>query len=103
MASRAQPQAPSGPAGTAVPQRQVRHYRADATILLFGVPIFRRAGVGGGQAWIEESAAGGALRRTYLFAAGSDPKRAHGLNRAGWIREDVQVPRQRPRKWPTSA
>ena len=29
------------------------------------------------------------MQRTLFFAGGSDPKRAHGLNRLGWIREVV--------------
>ena len=68
---------------------QSRTYRADAVILLLGIPIFRRAGVGGGQASLEEAGEGASLRRTLFFAAGSDPKRAHGLSRLGWIREVV--------------
>lgn len=75
----------------ATPSRlQVRHYRADATILLFGVPIYRRAGVGGGQASIEEDGAPESPRRIFFFAAGSDPRHTRGLNRLGWIREVVE-------------
>ena len=33
----------------AAPRTQARTYRADAVILLLGIPLFRRAGVGGGQ------------------------------------------------------
>ena len=40
-----------------------RTYRADALITLLGVTIFRRAGVGGGQASMEETGEGGSLRR----------------------------------------
>ncbi|HYW48932.1 MAG TPA: hypothetical protein VE959_39075 [Bryobacteraceae bacterium] len=29
------------------------------------------------------------MRRTFFFAAGSDPQRAHGLKRLGWLREVV--------------
>ena len=75
-------------AGTA-PRIRSRTYRADAVILLLGIPIFRRAGVGGGQASLEEAGEGVSLRRTLFFAGGSDPKRAHGLSRLGWIREVV--------------
>ena len=32
-----------------------RFYRADAVILFLGITIFRRAGVGGGQASLEET------------------------------------------------
>jgi hypothetical protein len=73
-----------------------RNYRADAVILFLGITIFRRAGVGGGQASLEESGEGAALRRTLFFAAGSDPKRAHGLNRLGWMREVVLGPDSHP-------
>jgi hypothetical protein len=73
-----------------------RTYRCDAVILLFGITIFRRAGVGGGQASMEETGEGAALRRTLFFAAGSDPKRAHGLSRLGWMREVVLGPDANP-------
>ena len=85
------------PSGPATPSRtQSRTYRADAVILLLGIPIFRRAGVGGGQASLEETGEGTALRRILFFAAGSDPKRAHGLSRLGWIREVVLGPASTP-------
>jgi hypothetical protein len=66
-----------------------RSYRADAVILLLGMTVFRRPGVGGGHASLEETGEGATLRRTLFFAGGSDPSRAHGLNRLGWIRETV--------------
>lgn len=58
-------------------------YRVDAVILLFGVPIFSRSGVGGGYAIAGESASS----RSLQFAAGSVPSRARGLNRLGFIHE----------------
>jgi len=86
-----------GESAPPVPSRtQSRNYRADAVILLLGIPIFRRAGVGGGQASLEETGEGAALRRTLFFAAGSDPKRAHGLSRLGRIREVVLGPASNP-------
>ena len=85
----------NGVAGAA-PRATSRTYRADAVILLLGIPIFRRAGVGGGQASLEETGEGASLRRTLFFAAGSDPKRAHGLSRLGWIREVVLGPGSAP-------
>jgi hypothetical protein len=69
-----------------------RTYRADATILVLGITVFRRPGVGGGRASLEEVSEGASLRRTLFFAAGSDPKHAHGLERLGWIREVVLGP-----------
>lgn len=69
---------------------QLRKYRADAAILLLGITIFRRSGVGGGEASVEEAIDGTSRRRTLFFAAGSDATRAHGLNRLGWMREIVR-------------
>ncbi len=73
-----------------------RTYRADAVILLLGIPIYRRTGVGGGQSSLEETGDGDGQRRTLFFAAGSDPKRAHGLSRLGWMREVVLGPESNP-------
>ena len=92
----AAPPRPGASAPLAPSRIQSRTYRADAVILLLGIPIFRRAGVGGGQASLEETGEGAALRRTLFFAAGSDPKRAHGLSRLGWIREVVLGPASTP-------
>ena len=83
------------PAGVST-RTQSRVYRCDAVILLLGITIFRRAGVGGGQASLEETGEGATRRRTLFFAGGSDPKRAHGLNRLGWIREVVTGPDPAP-------
>lgn len=67
-------------------------YRVDAAILLLGLPIFRRTGVGDGKASVDEIGSGAGLRRTLFFGAASDPKRAHGLSRLGWMREVVVGP-----------
>lgn len=64
-----------------------RHYRLDATILLLGAPIFTRRAAGGGYASVEISTREGARATALQFAAGSDPARAHGLNRFGILRE----------------
>jgi hypothetical protein len=90
------PPSPGESAPPAPSRTQSRNYRADAVILLLGIPIFRRSGVGGGQASLEETGEGASLRRTLFFAAGSDPKRAHGLSRLGWIREVVLGPASTP-------
>ena len=74
-------------AGSSTSRATVRRYRADAVVLFLGISLYRRAGVGGGQISIEETGEGAQMRRTLFFAAGSDPKRAHGLRRLGWIRE----------------
>ena len=73
-----------------------RTYRADAMILLLGIAVYRRPGVGGGHASLEETGDGPSLRRTLFFAAGSDPQRAHGLSKLGWIREVVLGPPSTP-------
>ena len=74
---------------TSSPDRRpvLKHYRADAVILLLGIPIYKRADVGSGQVSVEADGKGAEARRTLFFAAGSDPKRAHGLARLGWMRE----------------
>ena len=66
-------------------------YRADAVILLFGLPVFSRAGVGSGfaEAWTESD--GGGVSRFLRFAGSSWPERAHGLDRAGYIEETVRL------------
>lgn len=74
----------------------LKRYRADAVILLLGIPIFKLAGVGSGQVAVEETGEGAQARRTLFFAAGSDPKRAHGLARLGWMREVTHPPETMP-------
>src|SRR5271166_3843245 len=63
-------------------QRYQRHLRVHATILLFGMPIFKRSDVGAGCATVEIGSAGNqtAGNPTMIglqFAAGSTPERAH--------------------------
>jgi hypothetical protein len=65
-------------------------------ILLLGIPIYKRAAVGSGKASIEETGDGAAAVRTLFFAAGSDPTRARGLSRLGWMRERVLGPAATP-------
>jgi hypothetical protein len=83
------PQSSSPQSSSPQSRLQLRHYRADAVILFLGLTILRRSGVGGGRASVEKTNDGDSARTTFFFAAGSDPKRAHGLNRMGWIREVV--------------
>src|SRR5208337_917476 len=64
-----------------------QRYRMDATILLLGAPLFTRQGAGGGYASVEISRDQGERAVALQFAAGSDPARAHGLNRFGILRE----------------
>jgi hypothetical protein len=66
-----------------------QRYRMDATILLLGAPIFLRRAAGGGYASVEVSTVPGTTALALQFAAGSDPARAHGLNRFGILREAI--------------
>ncbi len=66
-----------------------RRYRLDATILLFGAPLFTRESAGGAYASLEIGRDQGAQALALQFAAGSNPARAHGLNRFGVLREAV--------------
>jgi hypothetical protein len=60
-----------------------RRYRADAQVVLLGVTLLRRPGVGAGSAtWSENSQV-----RLLDFTGYSFPERAAGLNRFGFIRE----------------
>jgi hypothetical protein len=96
----AEPATPSTspPANSAEGAKRAKahRYRADAVILFLGMSIYRRAAVGDGEASVEESGEGASLRRTLFFAAGSDPKRARGMNRLGWMRETVSGPEAAP-------
>jgi hypothetical protein len=65
-----------------------RRYRADAQILLMGLPLFHRAGVGGGSVvWSDSKDQDGNVLRHLEFMGYSSPERAAGLNRLGFIRE----------------
>jgi hypothetical protein len=65
-----------------------RRYRADAQVMLFGLALLHRTGVGGGSAlWRESPAPEGGLLRFLEFTGFSMPERAAGLNRMGFIRE----------------
>lgn len=76
-----------GPFGRAAAPHSELNYRADAQILLFGMPILHRQGVGGGKAvWRELDSEG----RFLEFTGYSAPERAAGLNRMGFLRETAQ-------------
>jgi hypothetical protein len=66
-----------------------QRYRANAVILFCGVPIFSKAGVGGGYAVVEEIRSVGNVQVALQFAGGSWPDKAHGVNRLGFIQETV--------------
>jgi hypothetical protein len=80
-----------GLAGAARLAARAVSYRADAVILLFGLPIFSRAGVGSGfaEAWPETDDDG--AWQFLRFAGWSWPERAHGLDRAGYMEESVRL------------
>ncbi len=62
-----------------------RRYRAHATITLLSIPIVSKSDVGSGYILIEEDSRTTAIQ----FGAGSWPESARGLNRLGFIREEV--------------
>ena len=62
-----------------------RQYRADAVVLLLGIPLLRRAKVGSGTVSVQEWPGRLSLR----FAAGSLPEQARGLNRLGYLHEVI--------------
>lgn len=65
-----------------------RRYRADAQVLLMGMALFHRTGVGGGSVlWSDSKDKDGNLLRHLEFMGYSSPDRAAGLNRLGFIRE----------------
>ena len=81
-------------------------YRVDATVrvpLLFGsIPIADRAGVGVASFRVRDLAVPGGgttdTLRAYEFFAASDPARARGLNRLGFIREAAWIVDRVPRR-----
>lgn len=70
-------------APAAAPADLIAAYDVEASILFFGVTIFKRAGVG--QSWIRWRQTG--EEAEVEFAAGSIPGRARGLNRLGYFYE----------------
>jgi hypothetical protein len=65
-----------------------RRYRADAQIILLGIPVLHRSNVGDGSAgWRECAADDGTAVRMLEFTGRSAPERAAGLNRFGFIQE----------------
>jgi hypothetical protein len=62
-------------------------YRADVQVHLMGVRLFSRGSVGGGVARLER----GQGRLSLCFAAGSDPSRAKGFKRIGYVHEETST------------
>jgi len=71
-------------------------YRADANVVLFGITVFSRSDVGGGFARLVETSSGSNGTVRLLFVSGSQPDRAHGLNRMGYMEESVAETNARP-------
>lgn len=71
-----------------------RRYRAHAQILVLSLPLVRWPNVGGGSAvWREAGLPDGGVLRFLEFTGFSNPARAAGLNRLGFIREISRVQR----------
>jgi hypothetical protein len=68
-----------------------RKYRVDAQVLLFSMPLLRRAGVGAATAAWRESSDPDGTTRILEFAAFSLPDRAAGLKRLGFIQERIRL------------
>jgi hypothetical protein len=67
-----------------------RNYQATAYISFLSVSIFSRSGVGFGFASSLERANGDSRTTTLRFLSGSTPERAAGLNRFGFMEENVE-------------
>jgi hypothetical protein len=80
---------PNG-AHKAVPATFRRNYQATAYISFLSVSIFSRSGVGFGFASSAEHATGDSRTVTLRFLSGSTPERAAGLNRFGFMEENVE-------------
>lgn len=64
-------------------------YRADIAIQIFRVPLYRKRGVGGAVANLRQYESGRESAVGISFLAGSNPERAGGVNRFGYIEEVV--------------
>ena len=64
-----------------------RRYRADAQVIVLGITLLHRQGVGDGSASWREWTKDGAVMKLLEFSGRSAPERAAGLNRFGFIQE----------------
>ncbi|MBV9269414.1 MAG: hypothetical protein JO061_24815 [Acidobacteriaceae bacterium] len=71
-------------------QQFERTYKATAYITVLSIPIFSRSDVGYGLAMEQKRASADEQIIRLEFLGGSNPSRAHGLNRFGYIREIVE-------------
>lgn len=69
-------------------------YRATAYITFLTIPILSRSKVGFGFADADEHAGSATQQITLRFLSGSIPERAHGLNRFGFIQENIEQKNQ---------
>jgi len=67
-----------------------RWYTASAYISFLSIPIFSRSGVGFGFASSNEHVQGEERMVSLRFLSGSTPESAHGLNRFGFIQENIE-------------
>ena len=78
-------------AGTATNERSFQcRYQATAYVTFLSIPIFSRSGVGFGLASADEYTDRATKKLSLRFLSGSIPERAHGLNRFGFIQENVE-------------
>jgi hypothetical protein len=85
----------SSPAETGTPLNEApktfqRRYKATAYVSFLSVPLFSFSGVGFGFAGTDEHANAADQKLSLRFLSGSTPERAHGLNRFGFIQENIQ-------------
>ena len=84
----------AGQAGTAAASADSRHYfrryQATAYISLFSINLLTRSGVGFGYAKADEEIFPQRRNLSLQFLSGSIPERAHGLNRFGFIEENIK-------------
>jgi hypothetical protein len=71
-------------------QHFYRRYEATAYVSIFSINIFTRSAVGFGYAKADEEAGPDGRLLSLQFLSGSIPSRAHGLNRFGFIQEDIE-------------
>jgi len=89
------PVSASSPADTGTPLNETpksfqRRYKATAYISFLSVPLFSFAGVGFGFAGTDERLDAAQQKVSLRFLSGSTPERAHGLNRFGFIQENIE-------------
>jgi len=75
---------------TADSRHYFRSYQATAYISLLSVTIFSRSNVGFGYARADEEVFPQRRNISLEFLSGSIPERAHGLNRFGFIQENIK-------------